>query len=520
MKRFLLVLACWLGLVSAWAQTPAIEQWKRFETSWRGPTAGNPFTDVWLNATFTNGQKSVKVKGFYDGNGLYKVRFMPTEPGSWTFVTESNVKALQKKSGQFTCTAPSADNHGPVRVRDTYYFQYSDGKPYHPFGTTAYAWTHQPQALEEQTLTALKNSGFNKIRMCVFPKFYAHVTNEPPFYPYERKGTKNDLSRFNPAFFEHLEKRVDDLAALGIEADLIIFHPYDKGHWGFDSMGTENDLRYIEYLTARLSSFQNVWWSLANEFDYIKTKTRGVWDTYSKAVVANDPYRHLCSIHNGSVYYDYWKPEFTHVSIQNGSVIEEAGRAVLLRDVYNKPVVYDEVCYEGNVPQRWGQLSGEEMTHAFWQGIMAGTYVTHGETYMDPNQVIFWAKGGPLKGTSPARIAFLRKLVEAAPRPYELADPWKDHQTAVADSSHYLIYLGKSIQPEWEFSLPKKSGPAAGKSFQVELIDTWDMTITPLSETFVIDKPEAYRIFDTKRKKVRLPLKPYLALRITEIAAK
>src|SRR5690606_15429115 len=119
----------------------------------------------------------------------------------------------------------------------------------------------------------------NKVRMCVFPKFYGHdVTQDPALYPYEmvsRTGnkTKNrfiwDFTRFNPAFFQHLEQRVDDLNRLGIEADLIIFHPYDKGRWGFDSMGRENDLRYIEYLVARMSAFKNVWWSLANEYDYI-----------------------------------------------------------------------------------------------------------------------------------------------------------------------------------------------------------------------------------------------------------
>ena len=31
-----------------------------------------------------------------------------------------------------------------------------------------------------------------------------------------------------------------------------------------------------------------------------------------------------------------------------------------------------------------GNLSGEEMTRRFWLGVMASTYVTHGETYLDP----------------------------------------------------------------------------------------------------------------------------------------
>lgn len=30
------------------------------------------------------------VNGFYNGTGIYRVRFMPDETGEWTFVTASN----------------------------------------------------------------------------------------------------------------------------------------------------------------------------------------------------------------------------------------------------------------------------------------------------------------------------------------------------------------------------------------------------------------------------------------------
>ena len=505
----------------------SIERWDRFEVALNGPKTGNPFQDVTLSAEFVNGSEIVKADGFYDGNGLFKIRFMPTKTGEWKYKTVSNVKQLNGKTGKFLCISPTEGNHGPVKVADTYAFKYADGKRYYPFGTTLYAWTHQPKGLEELTLRTLKEAPFNKVRMCVFPKYYSNVENEPEFYPYEKKDSVKlangkmkfvwDVSKFNPAFFDHLEKRIDDLKALGIEADIIIFHPYDKGHWGFDSLGLDNDVRYIKYLIARLSSFRNVWWSMANEFDYITTKPRASWDIYTKAVVNSDPYHHLCSIHNGSVYYDNWKPEFTHVSIQNGSTVEDFGRAVLLRDVFFKPMIYDEVCYEGDLPQRWGRLSGEEMTDAFWQGTIAGTYLTHGETYKNDGDTIFWAKGGRLIGTSPARIGFLRKILEEAPGPLQLADPWKDHHTAMADSSYYLVYFGKNMQAEWPFSLPKKEGPAHSKKFKIEILDTWDMTVTAVPGVFETAQPDGYRIFDKERKSVRLPMKPYLALLITEV---
>ncbi len=525
MKKILLSFLLPVAL-AAIAQDNAIERWGRYEITLKGPASGNPFRDMWVKAIFTNGQQNIPVNGFYDGEGVYKIRFMPQQTGQWKYITKSNNKALNNKKGSFDCVSAATNNHGPVIVKDTWHFQYADGKWFYPFGTTLYAWTHQGEGLQEQTLQTLSTSGFNKVRMCVFPKYYTHVEEEPERYPFPQLYSSEnnlrspwDLTRFEPAFFHHLEKRIDDLSKLGIQADIILFHPYDKGHWGFDSLGKENDIRYLQYITARLSSFRNVWWSLANEYDFIKTKPREVWDDYTQTVTSNDPYHHLCSIHNGSVYYDLWKPGFTHASIQNGAAVEDFGRAILQRNLLFKPVIYDEVCYEGNIDQRWGRLSGEEMVHAFWQGMIAGTYVTHGETIQEHDKdTIFWAKGGRLRGTSPPRIAFLRKIMEEGPGPLELADMWKDHQTAQSGTGYYIIYFGKQMPGEWTFNLPKKNAPETGTRFKADIIDTWDKTITPVPGIFETASPDGYRVFDKQMKKIKLPVKPYLALRLTKVA--
>jgi hypothetical protein len=442
--------------------------------------------------------------------------------------------ALNKKKGSFGCVEAAGNNHGMVKVSDTYHFRYADGKQYYPFGTTAYAWTHMGQELQEMTLNTLKNSGFNKVRMCVFPKNYDLVKEEPEIYPFQIKETKKeangkeikvwDFDRFNPAFFQHLEKRIDDLSKLGIEADLILFHPYDKGRWGFDAMPNEVNVKYIKYLTARLSSFRNVWWSMANEYDYVANRSIADWDLLSKTVVESDPYRHLCSIHGSTAtYYDYWKPEFTHVSIQDEAPVMNWGAAAIVRNVYHKPIVYDEVGYEGNLKSRWGRYSPEEMTFAVWMGVIGGTYVTHGESYMfkDRTDTIFWAKGGMFKGSSWKRIAFLKKIMETGPGPLEMADVSRDFKTATAGKGYYFVYFGKEMNDSWLFNLPAKNGkyekPKPGTRYKVEIIDTWNMTIQKCRLTFETTEINDYRLYDRELKKVRLPMKPYMALRITEI---
>jgi hypothetical protein len=147
------------------------EQWGVCEIVLDGPSDGNPFVDVELAADFTDQQnKRLRVPGFYDGDGRYVVRFSPPTPGEWKYRTSSNAPALHDRTGAVTVASAKEGNHGPVVVKNGFHFAYADGTPYRPIGTTCYAWTSQPEALEEKTLKTLAASPFNKLRMCVFPK--------------------------------------------------------------------------------------------------------------------------------------------------------------------------------------------------------------------------------------------------------------------------------------------------------------------------------------------------------------
>ena len=164
------------------AQT--VEQWGVYEISLSGPTNGNPFLDVKFSARFTQGGSTVEANGFYDGEGMYRVRFMPEKMGDWKYETISSAAELNGKSGELAVTKPSPENHGPVRVANTFHFAYADGTHYKQLGTTCYVWQLQEEALQEQTLKTLASSSFNKLRFCVFPKRYTWNTNEPIAYPF------------------------------------------------------------------------------------------------------------------------------------------------------------------------------------------------------------------------------------------------------------------------------------------------------------------------------------------------
>jgi hypothetical protein len=254
----------------------------------------------------------------------------------------------------------------------------------------------------------------------------------------------------------------------------------------------------LSYVVARLGAYRNVWWSLANEFDLMKSKTEADWERFFRIVQENDPYQHPRSVHNCRGFYDHAKPWVTHQSIQRSDV--EQTRA--WRELYRKPAVIDECCYEGNIPERWGDISAQELVRRFWEATARGGYCGHGETYLHPQDILWWSKGGVLHGASPARLAFLRRILEEGPR--EGLEPIDGvirhgHPCAGQPDAYYLIYFGLHQPAQATFALPP------GRHFRAEVIDTWEMTIAPVEGPFA------------ERADIVLPGRPYIAVRLTRV---
>ena len=483
-----------------WSADREVPRYGRFELTLRGPSHGNPFVDVTIAARVEGPGVSVRVPGFYDGEGVYRVRYMPEVEGAFRFTTSSSARSLDGIEGAFTAVPAAPGSHGPVRVADTFHFAYADGTRYRPVGTTSYVWTHQGDALEEQTLASLEQSAFTKMRMCVFPKSYLFNENEPERFPYVGDLERGfDFQRFSPEYWAHLEKRIDQLAALGIEADLILYHAYDR--WGFAEMDPVSDDRYLRYVVARLSSFANVWWSLANEYDLLYAKTTDDWERFARIVTDEDPHGHLLSIHNCRDFYDYGRPWITHASIQRQDVYKTAEMTDQWREAWGKPVVIDECAYEGDIDQGWGNITGEEMTRRAWEGAVRGGYVGHGETYVHPDDILWWAKGGTLHGTSAARLGFLDEIVSQAPggvlEPIQI--DW-DVPRAGIEGQHLLYYFGFN-QPTYRRFL---TDPAT--TWQIDIIDTWAMTIQTLPHTY------------SGRFRIELPGRQHIAVRLRAVS--
>jgi hypothetical protein len=495
-----------------------MERWDVFEFSCRGKTDGNPFTDYTIQGIFKSKNEAVTVDGFYNGNGEYRVRFMPSFAETYHFEIHGSFSDTTF-SGDFEATPAKGNNHGPVRVAHTYHFAYEDGTPYFPIGTTCYVWELQGEELQKKSLATLKNGPFNKIRFCVFPKHYDYNLKEPRSYPYIGKpmdssvltkenfqqytgappGNEWDFKRFNVEHFGHIEKCIAALGDLGIEADLIVMHPYDR--WGFSMMDAECDDLYWNYVIARFAAYRNVWWSLANEYDLMPQKTLADWERYASILREKDPYQHLRSIHNCRPFYDHSRPWITHCSIQRQDLYKCAELVNEYREQYKKPVVLDEIAYEGNIQHGWGNISGREMVRRFWEAACRGGYAGHGETFLHPEDTLWWSHGGELYGESPSRLAFLRRVLSETPGPglMPIKAAWDEAAATVEQTlggcGYYLFYYSFMRPSFRDFCFDNEN------EYRVEVIDTWEMTI---------EDHGCYR----GKFRVQLPGKEYMAVRI------
>lgn len=240
-------------------------QYEMFELSLTGePPQGSQALFTFQTVFQLDGEEKT-VKGFYAGSNTYKVRFLPKKTGRYSWKTESIIPLEGPVAGEEECLPARTGRHGMVKTEGLH-FVYEDGTKYLPFGTTIYALAHQSEEIIEQTMHTLEHAPFNKVRHCIFPKHYRYNHNEPQFFPFEKNAEgKWDVHRPCMDYWEHFEKILVRLGDMGIETDLILFHPYDR--WGFSIMSMEEWKIHLDYLLRRLSAYPFIWWSLANEYD-------------------------------------------------------------------------------------------------------------------------------------------------------------------------------------------------------------------------------------------------------------
>ena len=152
-------------------------------------------------------------------------------------------------------------------------------------------------------------------------------------------------------------------------------------------------------------------------------------------------------------------------------------KALALRWQYQLPVIVDEFGYEGDIEFAWGNLTARELVHRAWTAVCSGGWPTHGETLLNEQEHLWWAKGGELKGKAPERIRFLHRILSETPGlGLKRGEGSFDETVGVPDSvfangGYEIHYYGFGRPSFRDFH------GADGAKYRVQVIDTWGMTV-------------------------------------------
>ncbi|MEK7781043.1 MAG: DUF5060 domain-containing protein, partial [Verrucomicrobiota bacterium] len=311
MKRLLAVSL--LLLTSLAAEALTIEQYHPHDFIFKAAPPANPF-DVELTAEFsfagTNGAR-LTVPGFYDGDGVWKIRFSPPKQGEWSMRTTSSLESLNgKKETNIICVSNRHPNiHGGLRVDPAHphHFVYEDGTRYFLLGYEAdWLWapemTNAQRKVMHRLIDQMASRGFNHVLVNVYAHDTRWATNNSSewdfgpaeIYPWEGNNLKPDHSRLNPKFFQLYDGMMNALQDKGIVAHIMIKVYNKRVKW--PAKWSRDEERFFRYVVARYQAYANVVWDYSKES--FNEKDNHLQAKLVDLIRQNDAYKRLVTVHD------------------------------------------------------------------------------------------------------------------------------------------------------------------------------------------------------------------------------
>ena len=275
MKKTIFTLLLAAFILPLFAQTPV---WTKHEIQFQSAkTYDNPIYDVKdFKITFTapSGREKV-VRGFWDGDTDWKVRFMPDEIGKWSWKSECSDKentGLNGQSGIFECVKnddkdllyqKGAIQHEPGE----YYLSYSDGTPF--FWLACTAWNGALKSTKEDWdyyLNQRKQNHYSVIQL-VTTEWRGLDKNPEGQIAFEGTGR----IKIHPEFFKRIDERIDAVNAKGLLASPVILWalPFGQGRElspGY-TLPLDEAVLLAKYIVARYQG-NHVLWTLGGDGKY------------------------------------------------------------------------------------------------------------------------------------------------------------------------------------------------------------------------------------------------------------
>ena len=200
----------------------SVGKWRRYSLSIDNPSyMGNPFA-LSFNATFHHPASgtTIKLPGYYAGEKVWKVGFMPTQLGTWRFETSSPDPDLDKISGSLECV--ESNHPGMLKGALDYprKWKFTDGEYVIPIGLLFSVFMEDGDISEfSKAADFLKND--------VKGHLFNFRLGNPVFSGHWRGH------RFNLQLWDRLEQRMEVLTERGLGVSIMLYTD-DSGEprWG------------------------------------------------------------------------------------------------------------------------------------------------------------------------------------------------------------------------------------------------------------------------------------------------
>ncbi len=306
-----LVVAIGGALLNAQAPSPPppsdVPVWGRFEATFTSVSEyDNPLYDVSRFAvTLTSPTgRSKTVNAFWDGGRAWKVRFMPDEPGDWSFVTEASRTddaGIHGVRGRFRAVPGAAKDalsrHGALRhPAGSYHLAHADGTPF--FWVACTAWNGALKSTDEEWDAYLDDRvrhGYSVIQF-VTTQWRGAAADENGDVAFEGAGRIS----IHPAFFQRLDRKIDRVNERGLVAAPVVLWALQRGLNRELSPGyvlpDPEAILLARYIVARYGA-HHVVWLLGGDGLYTNEYEQR-WKTIGRGVFGKGDHQGVAGIHS------------------------------------------------------------------------------------------------------------------------------------------------------------------------------------------------------------------------------
>jgi Protein of unknown function (DUF4038)/Domain of unknown function (DUF5060)/Putative collagen-binding domain of a collagenase len=279
----------------------------------------SPFADVQVDGVFTApGGTRITMPAFYDGSGIWRLRFNPGQVGDWRLqLTSRPHNPDLAVEATFKATANTARGTLRATPDKAWGYSFEDGTPFLPIGDTVYDLFGMEYCGGDIPgfLARRKEQGFNLFRTRL--SISAFHPPEGDFewqtrrmWPWGGSPTSPRFDLFNLDWFQAVDGSVQRIEALGLGLEMIM-----EG-WGFEFpfnhrawFTPEWEQLWMRYVIARYDAYNCVYfWTPLNEYEYYPN---GDWNwkpaadrwliRVSRWIKDTAPHGHLTVAHNGPV---------------------------------------------------------------------------------------------------------------------------------------------------------------------------------------------------------------------------